>query len=215
MAKLRVHNITMSLDGFMAGPDQTADAPMGAGTEKLHSWVFDTKFGRAMIGQEGGSEGLDNDYLERGDNGIGATIMGRNMFGPIRDEWDDSGWQGWWGDTPPYGHPVFVLTHYPRDPLPMKGGTTFNFVDDGIHSALEQAFDAADGADVRLGGGASAIRQYLAAGLVDELHLVISPVVIGGGERIFDGLDAGWPAGFEVAEFVPSETVTHAVLRKV
>lgn len=215
MPKLRVHNMSISLDGYIAGPDQGPDAPLGVGGEQLHDWFFDTAYWRSRTVGDGGSDGVDNDFLQRGDAGIGATIMGRNMFGPQRGEWGDDGWSGWWGDTPPFGHPVFVLTHHRRESIPMKGGTTFHFADAGIVPALREASAAADGADVRLGGGAATIRQYLAAGLVAQLHLAIVPVLLGSGERLFDGLGARWPAGYEVAEFVPSEKVTHAVLQKV
>jgi len=211
--KLRVHNVAISLDGYAAGPDQSLDAPMGLGGSGLHEWVFATRFGMQMIGEEGGAEGLDDDMLVAGVVGIGATIIGRNMFGPVRGPWDDGEWCGWWGDEPPYHHPVFVLTHHPRPPLTMQGGTTFHFVTDGIESALEQAFGAAGGADVRLGGGASTIQQYLRAGLVDELHLAIVPIVLGGGERLFDHLDGG-PVGYECSGLVGSATVTHVHLAK-
>ena len=206
MAKLRVHNLAMSIDGYVAGPDQSLDEPLGVGGERLHDWVFATRFGREMIGQEGGADGLDQDMLERGVDGIGATIMGRNMFGPIRGPWGDTDWRGWWGDEPPYHHPVFVLTHHAHDPIPMAGGTTFHFVTDGIESALEQAVAAADGADVRLGGGASVVRQYLRAGLVDDLHVPIVPILLGRGERLFD--DDG--LGYECVELRGSDAVVHA-----
>jgi dihydrofolate reductase len=214
MPKLRVHNFSVSLDGYAAGLAQSLDAPLGVGAERLHEWVFATRYGRAMIGQDGGDEGLDDEYLRRGDEGIGATIMGRNMFGPIRGAWDDSDWVGWWGDEPPYHHPVFVLTHHPRPPLPMAGGTTFHFVSDGIEAVLEQAFAAADGKDVRLGGGVSTVQQYLRARLVDELHLPIVPVLLGGGERLFDNLDGG-PYGYECTGFDASPAVVHMRLSKV
>lgn len=208
MAKLRVHNLSMSLDGYVAGPNQSVENPLGEGGENLHEWVFTTAFWREMIGKEGGSTGIDNDFLERGVQGIGATIMGRNMFGPIRGPWDDSDWKGWWGENPPYHHPVFVLTHHPRPPVTMEGGTVFNFVTDGIEAALEQAVAAAGGQDIRLGGGASAVQQYLRAGLVDDLHVAMVPILLGSGERLFDNLDGG-PEGLELAEFVPSDAVAH------
>jgi len=206
--KLRVHNIAVSVDGYMAGPYQDLENPLGVGGERLHYWFFATAFGRDMIGQDGGSTGIDNDFLERGVQGIGATIMGRNMFGPVRGPWNGSDWTGWWGPNPPYHHPVFVLTRYPHAPITMEGGTVFNFVTDGPEAALERAFAAADGADVRLGGGASTIQQYLRAGLVDDLHLAVVPILLGGGERLFDNLDGG-PEGLELAEFVPSDAVAH------
>lgn len=209
MPKLRVHNFAMSLDGYAAGPHQDIDHPLGVGGERLHEWVFVTAAGRRMMGDDGGTTGVDNDFLERGDHGIGATIMGRNMFGPIRGAWDGDEWKGWWGDNPPYHHPVFVLTRHPRPAVTMLGGTTFNFVTEGIESALEQAFDAAAGADVRLGGGAATIQEYLRAGLVDELHVAVVPILLGGGERLFDNLDGG-PQGLELIEFTASEGVAHA-----
>ena len=209
MAKLRVHNMSISIDGYGAGPNQSLDNPLGVGAPGLHEWVFKTRTGRRMLGEEGGDEGLDDQFFERGDAGIGATIMGRNMFGPVRGRWPDEDWKGWWGPNPPYHHPVFVLTHHPREPIPMEGGTTFNFVTDGIESALSQAFAAAGDQDVRLGGGPSTVQQYLKAGLVDELHVAIVPIFLGAGERLFDHLDGG-PFGYECVELVSSPWVTHA-----
>jgi dihydrofolate reductase len=209
MPKLRVHNVALSLDGYAAGPDQDLDNPLGVGGLQLHEWVYPTRTFQRMGGVEGGEEGLDNDFAARGDAGIGATIMGRNMFGPIRGEWGDDSWTGWWGDNPPFHHPVFVLTHHPRASITMRGGTTFHFVNDGIHAALERAFDAAGGDDVRLGGGSAAIQQYLRAGLIDEMHLAIVPILLGSGERLFDHLDGG-PVGYECVEFVSSPSVLHA-----
>jgi dihydrofolate reductase len=213
MPKLRVHNLAISLDGYVAGPDQSLQSPLGVGGGALHEWVFATRFGRHMIGEDGGSEGLDDEFLARGESGIGATIIGRNMFGPIRGPWEGDEWTGWWGENPPYHHPVFVLTHHPRPPITMQGGTTFHFVSDGIESALEQAYAAADGADVRLGGGAATVQQYLRAGLVDDLHLAIVPVLLGRGERLFDQLDGG-PEGYEFVEFVGSPSVAHVRLSR-
>ena len=213
MQKLRVHNFAISLDGYAAGPDQNTDNPLGVGGTALHDWVFATRAGRQMIGEDGGDEGVDDTFFAAGDTGIGATIMGRNMFGPIRGPWDGDEWKGCWGDDPPYHHPVFVLTHHPRPSVTMEGGTTFHFVDDGIESALDRAFAAADGADVRLGGGAATIQQYLRAGLVDELHLAIVPILLGGGERLFDNLDGG-PDGYEVVELVGSPSVAHVRLAR-
>jgi dihydrofolate reductase len=209
MPKLRVHNLAISLDGYAAGPDQDRDNPLGVGGTALHEWVFATRSGRRMLGQEGGDEGLDNDFLAQGDVGIGATIMGRNMFGPIRGEWGGEEWTGWWGDTPPYRHPVFVLTQHPRPSITMHGGTTFHFVDGGIEVALERAFDSANGDDVRLGGGPDTIQQYLRAGLVDEMHVVIVPILLRRGEKLFDHLDGG-PEGYECVEFINSPAVGHA-----
>src|SRR3954454_22827084 len=186
MAKLRVHNLAVSLDGYAAGPDQSTDEPMGVGGEQLHEWMFTTAFWHSMVGEPGGETGVDDDVARRGDENIGATIMGRNMFGPVRGPWGDSDWKGWWGPEPPYHHPVFVLTHHAHDPIEMAGGTTFFFVTDGMESALEQAVAAAGGQDVRLGGGAATVRQALSAGVIDELILDIAPVLLGTGERLFD-----------------------------
>jgi dihydrofolate reductase len=212
MALLRVHNLAISIDGYAAGPDQGIDHPLGLGGPRLHEWVFATRRGRAMLGLEDGDEGgegLDNDYIARGEEGIGATIMGRNMFGPVRGAWEDHDeWTGWWGPEPPYHHPVFVLTHHAREPLEMDGGTTFHFVTGGIHAALEQAVEAADGDDVRLGGGVATIQQYLRAGLIDEMHLAIVPVLLGAGERLFEHLSGG-PVGYECVELVTAGTVAH------
>jgi dihydrofolate reductase len=209
MPKLRVHNFSMSLDGYAAGPGQNVDNPLGVGGTRLHDWVFETRYGRAMLGEDGGAEGVDNGFLVQGDTGIGATIMGRNMFGPIRGPWGGEEWTGWWGDNPPYHHEVLVLTHHPHPSIPMQGGTTFHFVDDGIEVALERAFDAANGQDVRLGGGVATIQQYMRAGLLDELHVAIVPVLLGSGERLFDKLDGG-EQGYECVEFVGSSAVAHA-----
>ena len=208
MAKLRVHSFTVSLDGYAAGPAQDIDNPLGVGGTKLHEWAFATRAFRQMIGMEGGEQNADNRFITDGDAGIGATVMGRNMFGPIRGEWGADDWKGWWGDNPPYHHPVFVLTHHRRPPIPMLGGTTFHFVDRGIEAALEQAFAAAGGNDVRLGGGVSTVQQYLRAGLIDEMHLAYVPVLLGRGERLFDNLDGG-PSGYEVVEFVGTPAATH------
>jgi dihydrofolate reductase len=211
MPKLRVHNISMSLDGYPAGPAQDRDHPLGVGGEKLHEWVFATRGGREMLGEDGGTEGPDDAFFRAGEDNIGATVMGRNMFGPIRGDWDDYSWTGWWGEDPPYHHEVFVLTHHPRPSVPMRGGTVFHFVTDGIEAALARAFDAAGGRDVRLGGGVGTIRQYLRAGLVDELHVAVVPVLLGGGERLFEG-DAA--TGYEIVEYVASPTVAHARLAR-
>jgi dihydrofolate reductase len=214
MPKLRVHQFAISLDGYGAGPDQSTDNPLGVGGERLHDWAVATRSFRRVHGGEGGDEGLDDQFVARADAGIAATIMGRNMFGPIRGPWGDDQWTGWWGDDPPFHHPVFVLTHHPRPPITMQGGTTFHFVDDGIEAALQRAFEAADGNDVRLGGGPATIQQYLRAGLIDELHLAIVPILLGGGERLFEHLDGG-AEGYECAEFVNSGSVAHVRLVKV
>jgi dihydrofolate reductase len=217
MPKLRVHNFAVSLDGYAAGPRQALDQPLGVGGPQLHEWVFATPTGRRMIGiddNDEGAGGIDDKFLARGDEGIGATIMGRNMFGPVRGPWLDEQWTGWWGEDPPYHHPVFVLTHHPRPALTMKGGTTFHFVDESIEETLARAFDAADGDDVRLGGGAATVRQYLQAGLVDEMHLAIVPVLLGSGERLFDGVDISGVDGYQTVELVASPSVAHVRLAK-
>jgi dihydrofolate reductase len=214
MAKVRVHSLSMSLDGYVAGPDQSLENPIGIGGMAVHEWVFQTRFGRAMIGREGGEDGLDDNFARRREVGVGASIMGRNMFGPIRGPWGDEDWRGWWGPNPPFHHPVFVLTHHPRPPLEMEGGTTFHFVEDPIEQVLESALEAARGQDVLIGGGASTVRQYLAAGLIDEMHLVIAPVLLGSGERLFDdiGVDSGQ---YRCVEHVCSSAVTHVRFEKV
>ena len=208
MAKLRVNNFSVSLDGYGAGTDQSTDDPLGVGFEQMHEWMFETRSGRQMIGETGGEEGVDEDFFVRGVAGVGATIMGRNMFGPVRGPWPDDEWRGWWGDDPPYHHPVFVLTHHPHDPIEMDGGTTFHFVTDGIESALAQARVAANGADIRLGGGAATIQEYLRAGLVDDLHVAVVPQFLGGGERLFDNLGDAVD-GYECVELVSSPSVVH------
>jgi dihydrofolate reductase len=213
MAKVRVHNIAMSLDGYVAGPDQSVEHPLGVGGELLHEWMFRTRTWHQVVGEGGGETGIDDEFMARGLQNIGATIMGRNMFGPIRGSWGDTDWRGWWGDEPPYHHPVFVLTHHERDPISMEGGTTFHFVTDGIESALRQALDAAEGRDVRIGGGATAVQQYLRAGLIDELHVPIVPILLGGGARLFDNLDGGM-GDYECVEFVSSPSVAHARIER-
>lgn len=214
--RLRVHNLSMSLDGYCAGPGQSEAHPLGRGAAHLHDWVFATEYGRRMLGEPGGEAGVDDDFLRRGDRGIGATIMGRNMFGPIRGPWPDDKRRGWWGEEPPYRHPVFVLTHQPRAALAV-GHTTFHFVTDGIETALASALAAADGLDVRLGGGAQAVRQYLRAGLVDEIHLAIVPILLGAGERPLADLGDTGPGpngapGYECVEQVSSAAVSHVRL---
>ena len=211
--RLRVHSMAMSLDGYVAGPHQGIDEPLGVEGTRLHEWVFQTRTGQGMIGAEGGETGVDDDFAAQGFVGIGSTIMGRNMFGPVRGPWPDDTWLGWWGPNPPFHHPVFVLTQYPRAPIEMEGGTTFYFVSDGIESTLERAFDAAAGADVRLGGGASTLRQYLRARLVDDLHIVIVPILLGAGERLFEDLD-GAGADYECTELVSSRKVIHIRLTR-
>lgn len=213
MSKLRVHNFSVSLDGYAAGPKQGFDQPLGVGGEELHKWVFTTPSGKAMLGQTGGESGIDERFFAEGFNEVGATIMGRHMFGPVRGPWGSEEWKGWWGDDPPYHHPVFVLTHHPRPPLEMKSGTTFYFVDDTIEAVLERAFAAADGADVVIGGGASTVQQYLRAGLIDEMHFAIAPVLLGAGERLFDNLNGG-PDGYECVELVSSPNAAHVRLAR-
>ena len=213
MPKLIVNNFSISLDGYAAGPDQSQDNPLGVGGMRVHDWAHATRTFRTMFGEEGGEEGLDDSFAAQGNVGIGATIMGRNMFGPIRGSWGDEKWTGWWGDNPPYHHDVFVLTHQPRESIPMEGGTTFHFVTDGIDAALERARDAAGEQDVKVAGGASAIQQYLRAGLIDEMHLVITPVLLGSGERLWDNLDDGL-AGYACVELVSSPSVVHARFAK-
>jgi dihydrofolate reductase len=221
MSKLRVNAFAISIDGYGAGLDQDLANPMGVGGMALHQWVFGTKtfqkmagdFAGSLIGDAVGREGVDDDFAARGFENLGAWIMGRNMFGPIRGAWSDDAWRGWWGENPPYHVPVFVLTHHARRPLEMAGGTTFHFVTDGIHAALQRAREAARGKDVRLGGGVAAIRQYLTAGLIDEMHLVISPVLLGRGEHLLAGIDM--PAlGYRVTEHVHSGIATHVVLAR-
>jgi len=213
MSKLRVASFSVSLDGFGAGPDQSLDNPLGVGGTALHEWVFPTATFQKMFGTLGGTTGIDNDFAARGFSNIGAWILGRNMFGPIRGPWPDESWKGWWGDTPPYHTQVFVLTHHARQPLTMNGGTTFHFVTDGIHAALDRARAAAGGRDVRLGGGVATVNEYLRAGLVDELHLAIAPVLLGSGEKLFAGIDMV-ALGFRCVEHVASNLATHVVLRK-
>lgn len=214
MPKLRVDNLSISLDGYAAGPDQSLDDPLGVGGERLHEWIVTTRTFRRRHGLgEDGETGLDDDVVARGDRGIGATIMGRNMFGPIRGPWTGDEWTGWWGEDPPFHHPVFVLTHHPRASITMQGGTTFHFVDDGIEAALARALHAAGGLDVRLGGGAATVRQYLRAGLIDEMHLAVVPILLGGGERLF-GDPAGAPEGYECVEHTCSPAVIHIRLAR-
>jgi len=215
MSKLRIHCFGVSLDGFGAGPNQDLDNPLGIGGEDLHQWLFPTRAFQKMRGEseDQGTTGVDNDFAERGFDRIGAWILGRNMFGPIRGAWPDDKWNGWWGDTPPYHTQVFVLTHYPRASIKMDGGTTFHFVTDGIHAALQSAKEAANGLDVRLGGGSATIRQYFQAGLIDQLHLAISPVVLGSGESLLGGMDL-LKLGYKCTEYATSSAVLHVVLTK-
>lgn len=214
MSELKVRSFAISLDGYGAGPGQTLQNPMGEGGGGLHTWFRGTRVFQRMMGDESkGAEGPDNDFAAKGFDNLGAWILGRNMFGPVRGPWPDDSWKGWWGDEPPYHVPVFVLTNHPREPLEMKGGTTFYFVTDGIQSAYEQARKAANGKDIRLGGGVATVRQYLQAGLVDEMHLAISPILLGSGENLFEGIDLR-ALGFRVTEHVSTQLATHVVLRK-
>jgi dihydrofolate reductase len=213
MGKVKVAAFSVSLDGFGAGPAQSMKDPLGAGGEELHTWIVTTKIFQQMDGKEGGADGVDNDIADRSMENIGAWIMGRNMFGPVRGPWPDDGWKGWWGGNPPYHVPVFVLTHHPRAPLEMKGGTTFHFITDGIRSALEAAKKVAGGRDIRIGGGVSTIRQFLEAGCIDEMQLTFSPVLLGSGEHLFSGMNL--PAlGFSQIEKINGEKALHVILRK-
>jgi dihydrofolate reductase len=213
MAKLRVHCFTISLDGYGASPNQDIDNPLGAGGMALHEWVLGTRTFQQMGGKDGGATGPDDDFVARGFQNIGAWIIGRNMFGPIRGRWKNDEWKGWWGSNPPYHTPVFVLTHHRRASIEMNGGTTFHFVTDGIQSALKRAVDAAEGQDVRLGGGVATIRQYLSAQLVDEMHLAISPILLGSGENLLAGLDLP-KLGYQRTEHVTTPNATHFVVAK-
>jgi len=214
VTRVRVESFTISLDGYGAGPNQDIDNPLGVGGRDLHQWALPTRtFQRALFGAEGGTTGIDEEFATRGFKNVGAWILGRNMFGPIRGPWPDTDWKGWWGDNPPYHVPVFILTHHTRPPIPMEGGTVFHFVTGGIHEALDRARDASKGMDVRIGGGPNTIQQYLRAGLVDEMHVAIAPVLLGGGERLFDAVDLR-ASGYECVQFVASEKATHVVLRR-
>lgn len=214
MSKLRVENFTISLDGFGAGAEQSLENPLGIGGRALHSWAMPTHtFQTKLFGAEGGEKGVDDDFAARGFDNVGAWIMGRNMFGPVRGPWLDDSWKGWWGDNPVYHKPVFVLTHHARAPLVMEGGTTFYFITDGIHAALDKAREAADEKDVRVSGGVSTLRQYLQAGLVDELHIAISPVLIGKGEHLFEGINLP-ELGYCCTQHVASPRATHIVLSR-
>src|SRR5215472_5918006 len=211
MSRLRVNGFSVSLDGFGAGADQSLQNPLGVGGMALHEWAFATRTFRSMFGQDGGSTDVDDRFAARGFENVGAWILGRNMFGPVRGPWPDESWKGWWGEEPPYHVPTFVLTHHARKPVEMKGGTTFHFVTGGILEALDRAREAARGKDVRIGGGASTVRQYVQAGLVDEMHLVISPVLLGSGENLLVGIDLPklW---FRPTEHATSEKAMHIVL---
>lgn len=213
MSKLRVNGFSLSIDGFGAGPDQDLKNPLGVGGEALHKWMVGTRTFRDVFGEDGGTTDTDDAFAARSFENIGAWILGRNMFGPIRGPWKDESWKGWWGDNPPYHVPVFVLSHHKRVPIDMEGGTTFYFVTDGIHAALEQATAAADGKDVRLGGGVATVRQYLQERLVDEMHMAISPVLLGSGEHLFAGIDMP-KLGYQCSEQVATPLATHVVIKR-
>src|SRR5688572_13952193 len=211
MARLLVHGFSISLDGYGAGPNQSLENPLGVGGESLHDWLVSTRTFKRMQGGDGGDTGIDEDFAARSMVGIGAWILGRNMFGPIRGPWPDASWRGWWGKNPPYHAPVFVLTHHKRPPLKMEGGTVFHFVTEGIHAALESARATADRQDIRLLGGVATIRQYLQARLVEAMHLAVSPILLGSGEHLLAGLDL--PAlGYKITECVPSGKAAHYIM---
>lgn len=214
MSKVRVHTFAISLDGYGAGPQQSIDDPLGQGGEALHAdWFVPTRTFQQLYGEDPGTTGIDNDYAARGFENIGAWIMGRNMFGPVRGPWPDESWKGWWGENPPYHVPVFVLTHHPRRPLEMAGGTVFHFVTEGVEAALARAKEAASGRDIRIGGGAATIRQFLSARLIDEMHVAVAPVLLGGGEHLLAGIDLPG-LGYSVTEHAASEHASHFVLAK-
>jgi dihydrofolate reductase len=221
MSRLRVSSFSISIDGYGAGPDQALANPMGVGGMALHEWVLGTRtfqkihadFAGGLTGDTPGRGGVDDDFAARGFENLGAWIMGRHMFGPQRGPWPDDGWKGWWGKNPPYHVPVFVLTHHPREPITMEGGTIFHFVDDDLRTVLRRAKEAASGKDVRLGGGVATVREYLAEGLIDELHLVISPVLLGRGEHLLAGIDTV-KLGYRCTERAASERGTHVVLSR-
>ena len=213
MPRVRVNSFAVSLDGYAAGPNQSLENPLGVRGPELFEWFFSTHTWKQMHGYEGGSIGVDNDWAQRGMENVGAWILGRNMFGPVRGPWPDDSWKGWWGEEPPYHVPTFVLTHHPRNSVEMKGGTIFHFVPDGIHAALQRAKEAAKDKDVRIGGGAATVRQYLHARLIDELHLVFRPIVMGSGESLFTGIDLA-ELGYRCTEHVSTELAMHVVLTK-
>lgn len=214
MTRVRVESFTISLDGYGAGLNQDINNPLGVGGTELHQWLFPTRtLQRVLFGKDDGTTGIDDDFAARGFQNVGAWILGRNMFSPIRGDWPDTSWKGWWGDNPPYHVPVFILTHHARPPIEMEGGTTFYFITGGAREALDRAREAAAGMDVRIGGGADTIRQYLREGLIDELHVAIAPVLLGRGESLFEGIDLR-ALGYECVEFVASEKASHIVLRR-
>jgi dihydrofolate reductase len=213
MSKVRVAAFSISLDGFGAGPRQDLNNPIGVRGRELHEWFQKTEVFKKMHGQSGGTQGIDNDFSVQAFENVGAWILGRNMFGPVRGPWKDDSWKGWWGDNPPYHTPVFVLTHHLRSPLAMEGGTTFHFVTDGPESALARAKEAANGKDVGIGGGVSVVRQYLTAGRIDEIHLAISPVLLGEGEHLFSGINLA-ALGYTPLRIVPGQDATHVLIKK-
>ena len=214
MQRLRVESFTLSIDGYAAGPVQSLQNPLGVGGQSLHGWALATHtIQQKLFGMDGGETGIDNDYAARGFQNVGAWILGRNMFGPVRGPWPDESWRGWWGENPVYHMPVFIVTNHPRAPLKMEGGTTFYFVTDGIHAALERARQASNGMDVRVGGGPNIIQQYLREGLVDEMHLAIAPILLGSGSRLFDGVDLP-SLGNSCTEHAVSPKATHIVLSR-
>ncbi len=214
MTRVRVESYTISLDGYGVGPDQSLQSPLGVGGEDLHQWLLPTRtLQRTLFGNDGGTTGIDDEFAARGFKNVGAWILGRNMFAHSRGAWPDDNWKGWWGDNPPYHVPTFILTHHAHPPIEMEGGTTFHFITGGIHEALERARDAAKGGDVRIGGGANTIQQYLRAGFIDEMHYAISPVLLGSGERLFEGVDTR-ALGYECVQFVATDKATHVVLRR-
>jgi dihydrofolate reductase len=214
MTRVRVVSFSISLDGYGAGPNQDINNPLGVGGTELHQWAFPTRnFQRTLFGRDDGTSGIDDEFAARGFTNIGAWIIGRNMFGPVRGPWPDMNWRGWWGDNPPYHFPVFILTHHARPSFEMEGGTIFHFITGGIHEAIDRAREAADGMDIRIGGGPNTIRQYLSAGLIDELHVAITPVLLGEGEQLFGGIDLkSW--GYECVQFTASEKATHFIIRR-
>ena len=213
MTRVRVENFSISIDGYGAGPGQNLENPLGVGGEDLHRWVIATREWRQMHGKDDGTTGIDNEFAARGTEKFGAWILGRNMFGPERGPWLDMNWEGWWGKNPPYHVPAFVLTHHKRDSIEMEGGTTFHFVTGGIHEALDRAREAANGRDIRIGGGADTVNQYLRERLIDELHIAIAPVLLGSGERLFDGVDLR-AIGYEPVKFAASELATHVIIQR-
>lgn len=213
MSRVCVFAFSLSLDGFGAGPDQSLENPLGVNGMALHEWAFKTRTFRTMFGQEGGETGVDDQFAARGFENIGACIIGRNMFGPVRGPWPDEHWKGWWGANPPFHVPVFVLTHYARAPIVMEGGTTFHFITDGIEAALRQAKAAARGKDIRVGGGVSTVQQFLRAGLIDEMHLAVAPIFLGAGENLFAGLD--FPAlGYACTERISTANTIHLIVKR-